>query len=111
MKILLENWREYLKEYEERKFSEYGDTFLKYIPKINPFINNGELHYEMHIGVDPDYQGQGVAAKIIMDFVEESSHPLFFAKGRITNPNLTKVLQGLESDPRVEKVEYGWLIR
>ena len=111
MKLLLENWREYLKEYEERKFSEYGDTFLKYIPKINPFINNGELHYEMHIGVDPDYQGQGVAAKIIMQFADESSHPLFFNKHRITNSNLIKVLQRLESDPRVEKIDLGWMIR
>lgn len=111
MKLLLENWREYLKEYEEKKFLEYGNTFLKYIPKINPLINNGEMHYEMHIGVDPDYQGQGVAAKIIMQFADESRHPLFFSEGRIINPNLIKVLQRLESNPRVEKVEYGWIIK
>jgi len=111
MKLLLENWREYLKEYKEKQFSEYGDTFLKYILKKNPLINNGEFHYEMHIGVDPDHQGQGVAAKIIMDFAQDSDHPLFFSEGRIINPNLIKVLQRLESDPRVEKVKYGWIIR
>ena len=111
MKLLLERWREYLREYKEIKFSEYGNTFLKYVPKINPVINNGEMHYEMHIGVDPDYQGQGVAAKIIMDFAKESTTPLFFSEGRIINPNLIKVLKRLESDPRVEKVKYGWIIR
>jgi len=111
MKLLLENWREYLREYKERSFPEYGGTSLKYIPKKNPYINDGEIYYEMHIGVDPEFQGQGVAGKIIMQFADESQHPLFFAEARITNPNLFKVLKKKEADPRVERTELGWMIR
>ena len=111
MKLLLENWRKYLKEYKERRFPNYGTTSLKYIPKNNPYINNGEIYYEMHIGVDPDFQGQGVAGKIIMQFADEARHPLFFGEARIVNPNLIKVLERMESNPRVERVEWGWVIR
>ena len=113
MKLLLENWREYLKEYEERKFSEYGKTSLKYIPKINPYINNGGMYYQMHIGVDPEHQGQGVAGKIIMQFAVESPFPLFFNKHRIINKNLIKVLESLREQypDRIEKTDYGWMIR
>ena len=111
MKQLFENWREYLKEYKEKRFPNYGLTSLKYIPKTNRYINNGELYYEMHIGVDPDFQGQGVAGKIIMQFAEEARHPLYFGEGRIINYNLIKVLERLESDPRVERNEHGWIIR
>ena len=65
----------------------------------------------MHIGVDPDFQGQGVAGKIIMQFADEAQHPLFFGEARIVNPNLIKVLERMESNPRVERVEWGWMIR
>ena len=111
MKQLFENWRHYLKEYKEKRFPEYGRTSLKYIPKNNPYINNGEMYYETHIGVDPDFQGQGVAGKIIMQFASEAQHPLFFGEARIVNPNLIKVLERMESNPRVERVEWGWMIR
>ena len=111
MKLLFENWREFLKEYKEKRFPEYGGTSLKYIPKKNPYINDGEIYYEMHIGVDPEFQGQGVAGKIIMQFADEARHPLYFGEGRIINYNLIKVLERLESDPRVERNEHGWIIR
>ena len=111
MKLLFENWRGYLKEYEEKQFPHYGETSLKYILKKNPYINNGEVYYEMHIGVDPEFQGQGVAGKIIMQFAEESQHPLYFGEARITNPNLVKVLERMENDPRVERIDWGWVIR
>jgi len=111
MKLLLENWRKYLNEYKERRFPNYGNTSLKYIPKTNPYINDGEMYYEMHIGVDPEFQGQGIAGKIIMQFADESQHPLYFGEARITNPNLVKVLERLEGDPRAERVEWGWIIR
>ena len=111
MKLLLENWREYLREYKERSFPEYGGTSLKYIPKKNRYINDGEIYYEMHIGVYPELQGQGVAGKIIMEFANESKFPLFFAEARITNPNLFKVLEKLEDSLNVERTELGWMIR
>lgn len=82
-----------------------------YIPKKNPYINDGELYYEMHIGIDPKFQGQGVAGKIIMDFANESKFPLFFAEARITNTNLFKVLKKLETNSNVERTELGWMIR
>jgi GNAT superfamily N-acetyltransferase len=100
-----------LNEYKEKRFPDYGITSLKYIPKKNPYLNNGELYYEMHIGVDPKFQGQGVARKIIMQFAAESRYPLYFGEARIINPNLIKVLERLEGDPRVERVEWGWIIR
>ena len=110
MKLIFENWRGYLKEYKEKRFPRFGETSLKYILKKNPYINNGEPYYEMHIGVDPEFQGQGVAGKIIMEFADKARFPLFFAKARIINPNLVKVLERLEDNPRVERVDLGWLI-
>jgi 8-oxo-dGTP pyrophosphatase MutT (NUDIX family) len=113
MKLILENWRQFLKEYKKKEFSEYGDTYLKYILKKNPLINNGELYYETHIGVDPEFQGQRVAGKIIMKFAGEARYALFFAKGRIINKNLITVLERLEKayPDRVTKEEYGWTIK
>jgi len=113
MKLLFENWRKHLKEYKEKMFPEYGKTFLKYIPKRRIWVNNGELYYEMHIGVDPKYQGRGVAAKIIIDFANRSTYPLFFQEARIINPNLISVLKKMQNDypDRIIKEKYGWIIK
>ena len=101
---------ENLNEYKEKKYSDYGpNTHLRYIPKRNKYINNGNMYYEMHIQVDPDFQGQGVAGKIIMDFASNSKYPLYFGKARIINRNLFKVLDRLmEKYPNKVKYQEGW---
>ena len=97
-------------EYKKEAFPEFGTTHLNYITKQNEFINNNEPYYEMHINIDPAFQGQGVARKIILAFSKTAEYPLFFSKPRIVNPNLIKTLEKMESLPNVKKDEYGWYI-
>lgn len=93
-------------------FPEFGKSALKWRTKNYPHVSDTPV-YQMHIDVDPEYQGKGIAAKMIKAFLSREGGQAYFSHGRIINPAVYKVFDKIKQDADfvVEDIEdYGILI-
>lgn len=86
------------------KAAYFGKSALRFRTKTYPDINGGEPVYEMHLDLHPSDQGRGLAKDMIKVFLYKEGGVGWFSHGRITNPQMYKVLDKIKEDPK-------WLVQ
>jgi hypothetical protein len=71
----------------------------------NTYIATNKKRH-LHINLDPSLQGKGLAAEIIKAFIYREGYRVI-PKGRITNPDMIKVLGKINQDPKFSVVDDG----
>ena len=82
---------------------------LRYWPELPQFQPWGGEVRELHLSLHPDYQGLGLAAKMIRttllnetEEVMDEDIPFWLAYARIINPHVFGVIRKLQQDPLLE---------
>lgn len=119
------SYKEYLNEvinFDDIKFTYedegmfkavyYNGNALRYRIKKYPNVNYGDPVYEMHVDIKSKDQRKGLALQMLKKFLSIEGVPLWFAKGRITNFNMIKVINKMKKDTFFDVVELdnGYLI-
>lgn len=78
----------------------FGDkgSALRYRTKKYPDINNGENVYEIHIDINPEEQGKGLAVEMLKSLINKKQCVLWFSHGRVINDNVYKVINKFRTD-------------
>jgi len=86
------------------KAAYFGKNALRFRTKTYNDINDGEKVLEMHIDIQPEDQGKGLAEKMIKVFLYKEGGVAYFSHGRIINNAVYKVLDKIKQDPK-------WLVQ
>lgn len=71
---------------------------LRFRKRKYPNINDGDEVWEMHIDIPEPLQGKGIAASMLKAFIHREGGCIYFSHGRITNPDVYKVINKIARD-------------
>jgi predicted GNAT family acetyltransferase len=106
-------------KFKEKKFDgmftpiHFDHGTIHYRIKRFDNINSGDRIYELHLGVEEKFRGQGYAAEMMKSFLKKKQGVAYIAFGRIINPAIHGVINKIDRDPdwSVEKLQDGYLIK
>lgn len=84
----------------------FGKNALRYRERKYPNVNYGDPVNELHIDIQPEDQGKGLAIKMIKEFLKYEGGVFWIAYGRIINPHVFKVIEKLKADKDLIIEEY-----
>jgi len=82
---------------------------IKDAPELEPGIIMDiqiikDIFYHPHFAVSENMRGYGISEKMFIAFVKEFGN-IYVSKGRMMNPNVTKILKKVGADSEIEYVE------
>lgn len=81
---------------------------LRNFPSVNWWRTIAETHLDIH----PDYQWKWLAGEMVKAFILKKWYPVWFSHGRITNPNVYKVIDKIGTDDNfiLDKSNELWIL-